>query len=147
MQKIRRAKVNQAIELLWINRKEELKGKIKIEKMEKVKHVCSQCNGTHYHRRREKQLAVGFSSHTILSYIKTHANKRNWNKVKNLLLLLIHFSTDIEPLVWRYSFILTLYSNIDNLFNIVQFFKLCIGSLNSDTNLILKNLLLLQHNK
>ncbi|KZC11578.1 hypothetical protein WN55_02860 [Dufourea novaeangliae] len=79
--------------------------------------------------------------------MKSHVVQRNWSKVRNLLLLLLRLSTDIEPLMWRYSFILTLYGNIDNLFNVSEFFRMCIGSLDSDKAMILKHLLLLSCNK
>ncbi|XP_076752209.1 uncharacterized protein LOC143424184 [Xylocopa sonorina] len=146
MQKIKRKKVNQAIEALRIHRQDELKKHSKLEKAEKSESIHAHCKVVHNYKRHE-QYFRGLSKHRILCEIKSHINKRNWDTVKNLLLLLLQSSSDIEPLIWRYIFILTLYSNIDNLSNIFQFFKTCVGSQHSDTNIILRNILLLPQNK
>lgn len=116
-----------------------------MEKIKKLQNVDTQCKIIHYYKKSERQYPISFSRHRILSEIKSYINKKDWIKAKNLFLLLLESSIDIEPLIWRYSFILTLYSNIDNLSNIFQFFNMCIGNLHSDKNVILKNILLLQH--
>ncbi|CAL7951029.1 unnamed protein product [Xylocopa violacea] len=146
MQKVKRKKVNQAIEMLWTHRQDELKKKSKLERAEKLENIQAQCRVVQNYKRHDQYLR-GLSKHRILRELKSHVNKKNWSSVKNLILLLLQSSSDIEPLIWRYSFILTLYSNIDNLSNIFQFFKACVGSQYSDTNAILKNILLLQQKK
>ncbi|XP_076391492.1 uncharacterized protein LOC100883514 [Megachile rotundata] len=147
MQKIRREKVNQAIELLWSEKQERTTRKRKIEEAEKAQDVSAQCKIMHCYKRSERQYSMCFSKHRILSEMKSHVTQKNWSTVRNLFLLLLHFSIDLEPLIWRYNFILTLYSNIDNLSNVSQFFQMCIGCLHSDRDLMLQNLLLLSHNK
>lgn len=121
--------------------------KNEIEEDEQLRQIRSQCKIMHHYRTYRRQHSVGFSKHTILSEMKSHIIHRDWSKVRNLFLLLLHSSTDIEPLIWRYALILTLYSNIDNLYNVSEFFNMCIGSLDSDRNLLLKNLLLFSHNE
>ena len=147
MKKIRREKVNQAIELLWLNKKDGEKTKTEIEEVEQSRQIHAQCKIMHCYKKGGRQHSTGFSKHTILSEMKSHVSHRDWSKVRNLFLLLLHLSTDIEPLIWRYGLILTLYSNVDNLYNISQFFKMCIGSLHSDRDLLLKNFLLFSHHK
>ncbi|XP_017752759.1 PREDICTED: uncharacterized protein LOC108545576, partial [Eufriesea mexicana] len=142
MRKIRKSKVNEAIEVLWLNKRNGMKKKMKEEEVEKSQDA--QCKIIYHYKQNERSYPISFSKYKILSQIKSHMNKKHWNKAKKLLLLLLYSSTDIEPLIWRYCFILTLYSNIDNLSNIFQFFKMCIGSSDSDRNLILKNILLLE---
>ncbi|XP_017881572.1 uncharacterized protein LOC108625799 isoform X2 [Ceratina calcarata] len=143
MLKIKRKIVNQAIDDLWISKRDGLKKEVKMKKEEKLD-VETHCKIACCYKRSEIQEPKVVLKHNILSEIRLHINQKDWNAVKNLLLVLLHNSTDIEPLIWRYTFILTLYSNIDNLSNVVQFFKSCIGCQHSDTNLILKDILLSQ---
>ncbi|XP_073967738.1 uncharacterized protein [Bombus fervidus] len=145
MEKVKKIKVNQAIELLWLNKKDAQKKKTNGYKIEKSLNIHAQCKIMHHYKKSKRQHPVSSSKYRILSEIKSHTTKKNWSKVKNLFLLLLNFSIDIEPLIWRYSLILSLYSNIDNLSNISQLFETCIGASHSDKNLILKNLLLLRH--
>ncbi|XP_076172277.1 uncharacterized protein LOC143149087 [Ptiloglossa arizonensis] len=146
MQKIGRKKVNEAIELLQLNRKSEDERKTEIEDS-KLRQISEQCQIVHHYKRSRRHHSTSFSKQTILSEMKSHIIHRDWDKVRNLLLLLLHSSTDIEPLIWRYCFILTLYSNVDNLYNITHLFRLCIGNLDSNRDMVLKNMLLLSHHK
>ncbi|XP_029038889.1 uncharacterized protein LOC114874103 [Osmia bicornis bicornis] len=142
MQKIKREKVNQAIELLWSQKGDEARRNSKLQEAEKSQEMSAQCKIMHCYKKSERQYSTSFSKHRILSEMKSHVIQKNWSTVRNLFLLLLHLSIDLEPLMWRYIFILTLYSNIDNLSNISQLLKMCIGCLDSDRDLILRNLLL-----
>ena len=132
----------EAIEFLWLNKNMSEK-KANVRKIQKSQNSHNQCKIIHYYKRSRRQHPISSSKYRILSEIKSHVNKKNWSKVKNLLLLLLNFSNDIEPLLWRYCLIFTLYGHVDNLANVFQFFEMCIGSIHSDKNVILKNILYL----
>ncbi|XP_076243359.1 uncharacterized protein LOC143184781 [Calliopsis andreniformis] len=146
MPKIKREKVNEAIEMLWQNKRDKQRRKNEVEEEKQLTQIHSQCKITH-HKKHRRQHPISFSKQTILSEMKSHMIHRDWSKVKNLFLLLLHSSTEIEPLIWRYGLILTLYSNIDNIDNISQFFNMCIGSRDTDKDLLLKNFLLFSRHK
>lgn len=139
--KVKNKSVNQAIQVLQSSKEHGKDGKNDAE----TEKIGSQCNVMHFFKRKKKQQFTCFSKNLILSEIKSHIASRDWRQTRNLLLSLLYSSTDIEPTIWRYAFIIALYSSTNSSSSVTQFLESCIGSQHSEVNMILRNLLLLSN--
>lgn len=150
--KLKKRAVFQAMEELGIceKKKDESKKSPEFQIIEIPPDVEAQCKIARcYKRNAIRHCFKGATKNSILSEIRSRIHQRNWNAVKDLLLLLLpSTSANIEPLIWHYCLILALYSgNTGNISNVFNFFELCAGSEKSVTIAILRNILSLNKNK
>lgn len=130
---IKRDSVKRAIELLEPNQKEK-----QTPDTESSRRVNCHCK---IPQKTKQQPITSFSKNLVLTELRSQVARRNWSLSKSLFLLLLRRSVDIEPLIWRYAFIISLYGNSDSFSNITQFLETCVGTRQNET--VLRNLLLL----
>lgn len=104
--------------------------------------IALYCNSFQDNRKRKRIPLVGFSKSLALSEMQSYVARQDWKHALNLLPTLLEYPTEVEPLVWKYMFIILLHSNDPS--HLRQFFEQCIGSRSSGVNrTLLKRLLLL----
>lgn len=99
---------------------------------------------SHYCKRfqfggRGRTSLVGFSKSLALSEMQSYIARQDWKSALKLFPRLLEYPVELEPLVWRYAFIILLHTN--NPSHLQQFFRLCIGTQTSDNGILLKRLL------
>lgn len=98
---------------------------------------------THYcksfQNRRSRTSLVGFSKSLALSEMQSYVSRQDWKNVLSLFPRLLEYPVELEPLVWRYLFIILLHTNDPS--HLQQFFEQCIGNHNLDNEIFLRRLL------
>ncbi|XP_029163702.1 uncharacterized protein LOC114935127 [Nylanderia fulva] len=91
--------------------------------------------------RRGRTSLVGFSKSLALSEMQSYIARQDWKSALKLFPKLLEYPVELEPLIWRYAFIILLHTN-DPL-HLQQFLEQCIGTQSSDNEVLLRRLLLL----
>ncbi|EGI67464.1 PREDICTED: uncharacterized protein LOC105144104 [Acromyrmex echinatior] len=115
-------------------------------KRRNVEEVTNNCKVTCYCKRfqgskRSRTALVGFSKNLALLEMQSYIARQDWKHALNLFPRLLECPIELEPLIWRYAFIILLHTN-DPL-HLHQFFSQCIGSHSSNNSILLEKLLLL----
>lgn len=133
--KIRKSSVEKA--LTMIKRKVDKKRRKDMTEIAKDRqaHYCKSFQGG----RRNRTSLVGFSKSLALSEMQSYINRQDWIHALNLLPRLLEYPIELEPLVWRYMFIILLHTNDPS--HLRQFFEQCIGNYNLDNGILLRRLL------
>ncbi|XP_072757318.1 uncharacterized protein [Anoplolepis gracilipes] len=133
--KIRKSSVEKA--LTMIKRKVDKKRRKDMTEIAKDRqaHYCKSFQGG----RRNRTSLVGFSKSLALSEMQSYINRQDWIHALNLLPRLLEYPVELEPLVWRYMFIILLHTNDPS--HLRQFFEQCIGNYNLDNGILLRRLL------
>lgn len=133
--KIRKSSVEKA--LTMIKRKVDKKRRKDMTEIAKDRqaHYCKSFQGG----RRSRTSLVGFSKSLALSEMQSYINRQDWIHALNLLPRLLEYPIELEPLVWRYMFIILLHTNDPS--HLRQFFEQCIGNYNLDNGILLRRLL------
>lgn len=100
-------------------------------------HYCKSFQGS----RRSRTSLVGFSKSLALSEMQSYITHQDWKHALSLFPKLLEYPIELEPLVWRYAFIILLHMNDPS--HLRQFFKQCIGNHSSDNRIMLERLLTL----
>jgi len=103
----------------------------------KIVHYCKKFQGD----KKNKTSFVGFSKSLALLEMQSYIARQDWKHASNLFPRLLEYPVELEPLIWRYAFIILLHTNDPS--HLHQFFKRCIGSQSSNNNILLEKLLLL----
>jgi len=103
----------------------------------KIVHYCKRFQGD----KKNKTSLIGFSKSLALLEMQSYIAHQDWKHALNLFPKLLEYPVELEPLIWRYAFIILLHTN-DPL-HLHQFFKQCIGSQSSNNSILLEKLLLL----
>lgn len=88
---------------------------------------------------RGRTSLVAFSKSLALSEMQSYIARQDWKSALKLFPRLLEYPIELEPLIWRYAFIILLHTN-DPL-HLQQFFKQCIGT--KSNGILLERLLLL----
>lgn len=96
------------------------------------------CKSFQYSRRNRTSL-VGFSKSLALSEMQSYINRQDWKHALSLFPRLLEYPIELEPIVWRYAFIILLH--ISDPSHLQQFFEQCIGNHNLDNGIFLRKLL------
>lgn len=139
MRTVSRKNLNRAIDYLKSTNEVDESEKSQNNALHRIE---SHCKVPLAFKRRTPPI-TSFSKNLILTELKSHLVRRDWNQLKPLFLSLLHRCTDLEPLIWRYLFVISLYSSNDNLSQVEKFFETCIGSQSEETSEILRNFLIL----
>ncbi|KYQ49487.1 hypothetical protein ALC60_11416 [Trachymyrmex zeteki] len=137
--KITKSNVDKARQLV-MKRDVKRKRQRDIEKVtndHKVTYYCKRFQGD----KRSRTSLVGFSKNLALLEMQSYIARQDWKHALNLFPRLLECPVELEPLIWRYAFIILLHTN-DPL-HLHQFFNQCIGSHNSNNSTLLEKLLLL----
>lgn len=100
-------------------------------------HYCKSFQGS----RRSRTSLVGFSKSLALSEMQSYITHQDWKHALSLFPRLLEYPIELEPLVWRYAFIILLHMNDPS--HLRQFFEQCIGNHSSDNRILLERLLTL----
>lgn len=73
--------------------------------------------------------------------MQSYVAHQDWKHALNLLPKLLEYSIEVEPLVWRYVFIILLHVNDPS--HLRQFIEQCMGSRSLNNSAFLRRLLLL----
>lgn len=134
--KITKSNVEKAMKMM-AKRKIEKKRRKDTEEManDRKTHYCKSFQGG----RRGRTSSVGFSKSLALSEMQSYIARQDWKHALNLFSRLLEYPVELEPLVWRYAFIILLHTNDPS--NLRQFFEQCIGNHSSDNSILLRRLL------
>jgi hypothetical protein len=88
-----------------------------------------------------KKRISGFSKSIALLEMQSYIARQDWKHALNLLFELFEYPIELEPLVWRYLFIILLHANDPS--HLQKFFEQCVLSENLNNGLLLEKLLLL----
>lgn len=102
----------------------------------KVTHYCKKFQGD----RKSRTSVVGFSKSLVLSEMQSYIARQDWKHALNLFPRLLECPVELEPLIWRYAFIILLHANDPS--HLQQFFEQCIGNQSSNNGVLLEKLLL-----
>lgn len=103
------------------------------------------CNSFHNSKKKRRMSIVGFSKNLALLEMQIYIARQDWKHALNLFPKLLEYPNEIEPLVWKYAFIILLHMNDPS--HLREFFEQCAGIHNSSSNILLERLLLsLQEN-
>lgn len=92
-------------------------------------------------RRKKRSPALSFSRSLVLSEMRSCLIQRNWIHLRELLLLLLDGSNEVQPMVWRYMLLILLHSpEYSNSINLHNFFEMCIGDQSNKDRNFLKRL-------
>lgn len=83
---------------------------------------------------------VGFSKSLALSEMRMYIARQDWKHALNLFPILLEYPNEIEPLVWKYAFIILLHMNDPS--HLREFFEQCAGTHGSNSSILLEKLLL-----
>jgi len=114
-----------------INKKNRSRNNKKIN--DKVIQYCKNFGDT-------KKRISGFSKSIALLEMQSYVARQDWKHASNLLFELLEYPIELEPLIWRYLFIILLHVN-DPL-HLHKFFEQCVISENLNNGLLEKLLLL-----
>jgi len=103
---------------------------------DKVAHYCKSYEGD-----QKNRTVVGFSKSLVLSEMQSYIARQDWRHASHLFFKLLECPVELEPLIWRYAFIILLHMNDSS--HLCQFLEQCIGSHSSNNSTLLKRLLLL----
>lgn len=104
---------------------------------DKIAHYCKKFQGD----RKSRTSFVGFSKCLALVEMQSYTARQDWKRALNLFPRLLECPVELEPLIWRYAFIILLHMNDSSYLH--QFFKQCIGNQSSNNGILLEKLLLL----
>jgi len=97
--------------------------------------ICKKFQGD-----KKRAAFVGFSKNLALLEMQSYIAHQDWKHALNLFPRLLECPVELEPLIWRYAFIILLHTN-DPL-HLHQFFSQCIGHSSNNSTLLEKLLLL-----
>lgn len=103
----------------------------------KIVHYCKKSNSD----KKNRTSIVGFSKSLALLKMQSYIARQDWKHALNLFPRLLEYPIELEPLIWRYAFIILLHTN--NPSHLHQFFEQCIGNQSSNNSILLEKLLLL----
>ncbi|XP_011860632.1 PREDICTED: uncharacterized protein LOC105557866 [Vollenhovia emeryi] len=135
--KITKSSVGKAIKLIMernVERKKSGTSTKEIANSLKVAHYCKRFNGD----KKSRTSVVGFSKSLALLEMRSYIARQDWKHALNLFLRLVEYPVELEPLIWRYAFIILLHTNDTS--HLHRFFEQCIGS-HSNNSALLEKLL------
>lgn len=104
---------------------------------QKITYYCKRFTGN----EKSRTSLVGFSKSLALSKMQSYIAHQDWKHALNLFPRLLEYPVELEPLIWRYAFIILLHTNDPS--NLQRFFEQCIGSQSLNNSTLLEKLLLL----
>ncbi|KYN50064.1 hypothetical protein ALC62_00092 [Cyphomyrmex costatus] len=137
VRKITKSNVDKAIQFITKhNMKRKRRRNMEAINDDKVNHYCKKFQSN----KRSRTLLTGFSKSLALLEMQSYVTRQDWKQALNLFRLL-ECPIELEPLIWRYAFIILLHTN--NPLHLQQFFNQCIGSQSLNNSTLLEKLLLL----
>ncbi|XP_032663838.1 uncharacterized protein LOC116840778 [Odontomachus brunneus] len=103
--------------------------------------IALHCNSSQNSKKKRRVSVVGFSRSLALSEMQMYIARQDWKHALNLFPRLLEYSNDIEPLVWKYAFIILLHMNDPS--HLRDFLEQCAGTHSSNSSILLERLLLL----
>ncbi|KAL6438167.1 hypothetical protein ACFW04_004409 [Cataglyphis niger] len=134
--KIRKSNVEKAIKMITKRSNDKKRRKDMEEMADRKTHYCKSFQGS-----KRRTSLVGFSKSLALSEMQSYITRQDWQHALSLFPRLLEYPIELEPLVWRYAFIILLHTNDPS--HLRQFFKQCIGNHSSDNRIMLERLLTL----
>ncbi|XP_029680572.1 uncharacterized protein LOC115246102 [Formica exsecta] len=134
--KIRKSNVEKAIQMIT-KRNYDKKRRKNMEEIanDRKTHYCKSFQSS----RRSRTSLVGFSKSLALSEMQSYITRQDWNHALNLFPRLLEYPIELEPLIWRYAFIILLHTNDPS--HLRQFFEQCVGNHSLDNRILLERLL------
>ncbi|EZA48973.1 hypothetical protein DMN91_011396 [Ooceraea biroi] len=133
--KIRKYNVAKALELITKHRIEaKRKGKDNGKALNDHK-VAYYCNSF----QDKKKRTTGFSKSIVLLEMQSYIARQDWKHALHLFPKLLECCVELEPLVWRYMFLILLHVN--NPLHLQDFFERCVGNRSSNNGALLERLL------
>ncbi|XP_011630057.1 uncharacterized protein LOC105422400 isoform X2 [Pogonomyrmex barbatus] len=133
--KIARSNVDMALDLV-------IKRNVEKGRSGNAERVSNDCKLTHKRFRSDRMIetsVVGFSKSLVLLEMRSYISRQDWKHALRLFPRLLEYPVELEPLIWRYAFIILLHTNDPS--HLCRFFERCIGNLNSSNSALLKKLL------
>ncbi|XP_014483847.1 PREDICTED: uncharacterized protein LOC106749182 [Dinoponera quadriceps] len=97
------------------------------------------CKSFQNNKKKRRMSIVGFSKSLALSEMQMYIARQDWKHALNLFPKLLEYPNDLEPLVWKYAFIILLHMNDPS--HLCEFFEQCIGTHSSCNSILLEKLL------
>ncbi|XP_011142895.1 uncharacterized protein LOC105185255 [Harpegnathos saltator] len=138
VRKIKRENVKKAIDLIIKTNAEKRNNRVtnQISSNNKVAFYCNKYKNI---KKRKRISVVGFSKSLALSEMQLYIARQDWKHAIHLLPTLLEYSNEIEPLVWKYMFIIVLHMNDSS--HLREFFEQCAGIHGSSISIFLERLL------
>jgi len=131
--KIRKSNVDKAIKLIMKHNMERKRPRnVGDTNDQKVAYCCKRFQSS----KKSRTSVVGFSKSLALSEMQSYIAHQDWKHALNLFPRLLECPVELEPLIWRYMFIILLHTNDSS--HLHQFFERCIGSQSSNNSALLK---------
>lgn len=123
-----------------------MKHNVERKRQRNMEEIANKNKFTHYCKRfqgdkKSRTSVVGFSKSLTLSEMQSYIIRQDWKHALNLFPRLLECPVELEPLIWRYAFIILLHTNDPS--HLHQFFEQCIGSQSSNNSTLLEKFLLL----
>lgn len=118
------------------NMEKKSRKSMKASEHKQIVHYCKKSPSD-----KKRTSIVGFSKSLILLKMQSYIARQDWKHALNLFPRLLECPIELEPLIWRYAFIILLHTN--NPLHLHQFFEQCIGNQSSNNSILLEKLLLL----
>lgn len=101
--------------------------------------IASYCNSSQTSKKKRQVSVVGFSKSLALSEMQMYIEHQDWKHALNLFPTLLEYPNEVEPLVWKYAFIILLHTNDPSY--LCEFFEQCAGTYSSNSSILLERLL------
>ena len=94
---------------------------------DKYETIAKRCTLTARLKKRRNSCVVGFSQSFATFQMRSCIARHDWINLQRLFPLLLDYSTDKEPLIWRYALAIFLNSSESSAAHILQFLEKCMG--------------------
>lgn len=138
--RIKKHNVKKAIELIIKSNTKKKSHRIANEVASNHR-IAFYCNSSQTGKKKRRMSVVGFSKSLTLSEMQMYIARQDWKHALNLFPTLLEYPNEVEPLVWKYAFIILLHMNDPSY--LCEFFEQCAGTHSSSSSILLERLLLL----
>lgn len=140
--RIRKSSIEKAAELISKHRSDERKRSRDDAKILSDRKIVYRCKNFDDSKKRRTS-TVGFSKSLALLEMQTYIARQDWKHASNLLPTFLEYPVELEPIVWRYIFIILMHSNDSS--HLHRFLQQCVGGRGLNDGVLLERLLLLEN--